>query len=70
MLRKLNEIVKHTGRWNLPKYCDAEYAKYCIKSLFVQKQIEYKEDNFPRILDSYLQGKARNSAEPNEDTED
>ena len=48
----------------------AEYAKYCIKSLFVQKQIPYKEDNFPRILDSYLQGKARSSARPNEDTED
>lgn len=56
---EINGIVKSKGKWNCPSNADYCYAKYCEKSLFIQQQTVPHEINFPRILDSYLQVRAR-----------
>ena len=55
---ELNKIVKHKSKWNLPENADDEYAKYFIRSLFVQSQIAPEVSDFPRILDRFLQKRA------------
>lgn len=57
--REINGIVKSIGKWSCPSVADYCYAKYCEKSLFIQQQTMPNERNFPRILDSYLQVRAR-----------
>ena len=57
--REINRLVKSKGKWSCPSDADACYAKYCEKSLFIQQQTVPHERNFPRILDSYLQVRAR-----------
>jgi len=56
---EINRIVKCKGKWNCPSGADYCYAKYCEKSLFIQQRTVPYEKNFPRILDSYLQVRAR-----------
>lgn len=56
---KMNEIVKHKGRWHIPSDSDREYAMYCQKSLFVQQQLLPDSENAPRIIDSFLQTQSR-----------
>lgn len=56
---EINGIVKSKGKWNCPSDADYCYAKYCEKSLFIQQRTLPNESNFPRILDSYLQVRAR-----------
>lgn len=55
----LGRIVRFSGRWEIPADADAEYAGYCLRSLFVQEQVSPDEENFPRILDAYLQTVSR-----------
>ena len=57
--REINRLIKSKGKWSCPSDADACYAKYCEKSLFIQQQTVPHERNFPRILDSYLQVRAR-----------
>lgn len=57
--REINGIVKSIGKWSCPSGADYCYAKYCEKSLFIQQQTMPNERNFPRILDSFLQVRAR-----------
>lgn len=57
--RCLNSIVKAKTKWKCPDDADHSYALYCEKSLFVQSMIAPGEENFPRILDSYLQYQSR-----------
>ncbi len=56
---EINGLVKSKGKWNCPSDADICYAKYCEKSLFIQQQTIPNEGNFPRILDSFLQVRAR-----------
>ena len=56
---EINSLVKSKGKWNCPSGADICYSKYCEKSLFIQQQTVPNERNFPRILDSFLQVRAR-----------